>query len=49
VEFHGALSDVELAGDFFVGKVFQQRVQDFLLAAAQIGDGISPLACGLAR
>jgi len=31
---------IEFAGDFFVGEVFQQRVQDFLLAAAQIGDGI---------
>ena len=38
VEFYGALGDVEFAGDFFVGEVFQQRVQDFLLAAAQIGD-----------
>ena len=40
MEFHGALGDVEFAGDFLVGKIFEERVQDFLLAAAEIGDGI---------
>jgi hypothetical protein len=40
VKFYGAFGDVEFAGDFFVGKIFEQRVQDFLFAAAEIGDGI---------
>src|SRR5690348_8727897 len=40
VKFHGALGDVEFAGDFLVRKIFEERVQDFLLAAAEVGDGI---------
>jgi len=40
VKFYSAFGDVEFAGDFFVGKVFEKRVQDFLFATAEIGDGI---------
>jgi hypothetical protein len=40
VKFYGALGDVQFAGDFLVGKIFEERVQDFLFAAAEIGDGI---------
>ena len=49
VKFYGALGDVEFAGDFFVGKIFEERVQDFLLAAAEIGDGIGFEAAALIR
>jgi hypothetical protein len=40
MKFYGAFGDVEFAGDLFVGKIFEKRVQDFLFAAAEIGDGI---------
>jgi len=40
VKFYGAFGDVEFAGDFFVGKIFEQGVQDFLFAAAEIGHGV---------
>lgn len=40
MEFHGALGNVEFAGDFLVGEIFEKRIQHFLLAAAEIGDGI---------
>jgi len=40
VKFDGAFCDVELAGDLFVGKVLEERVENFLFAAAEIGDGI---------
>src|SRR2546430_16329789 len=48
VKLHGALRNVELAGNFFVRKILQQRVENFLLAAAQIGDGIGLQAAALA-
>jgi hypothetical protein len=48
VELYGALSDVELAGDFFVGKILEEGVEDFLFAAAQIGHGIGFEAARLA-
>jgi len=32
VELHGALGDVQFIGDLSVGKVFEQRVEDLLLA-----------------
>jgi hypothetical protein len=38
VEFYRAFRNVELVGDFLVGKIFQQRIENFLLAAAEIGD-----------
>jgi len=47
VEFDGTFSDVELAGDFFVGKIFEERIEDFLFAAAEIGDGIGFEAASL--
>jgi len=40
VELYGALGDVELAGDFLVGKIFEKRIENFLFAAAEIGDGV---------
>ena len=40
VELHGALGNVELAGNFFVGEILEERIQDFLFAAAEIRDGI---------
>jgi len=40
VKFYGAFGNVELAGDFFVGKIFEERIENFLFAAAEIGDGI---------
>jgi hypothetical protein len=49
VEFYGALGDVEFAGDFFVRKILQERVQNLLLAAAEIGDGIGFEAAALIR
>ena len=49
VELHGTLGNVELAGDFFVGEIFKERVEDFLFAAAEIGDGIGFEAARLAR
>src|SRR5260370_2311815 len=48
VKLHGAFRNVELAGDFLVRKIFQQRIQDFLFAAAEIGDGIGLQAAALA-
>ena len=36
VKFHRALGDIELAGDFFVGEIFEQRIENFLFAAAEI-------------
>ncbi len=40
MKFYGALGYVEFTGDFFVGKILEEGVQDFLFAAAEIGDGI---------
>ena len=40
VEFHGALGDVEFAGDFLVRKIFEERIENFLFAAAEIGDRV---------
>src|SRR5260370_33536043 len=48
MEFDGALSDVEPAGDFFIGKIFKERIEHFLLAAAEVGDGVSLEATPLA-
>src|SRR6266481_4123522 len=49
VELHGAFGNVELAGDFLVRKILEQRIENFLLAAAEIRDGISLQAAALAR
>ena len=40
MEFYCALGNVEFTGDFFVGEIFQKRIEDFLFAAAEIGNGI---------
>src|SRR5262252_3565031 len=40
MKFHGALGDVQFAGDFLIGKIFEERVENLLLAAAQIGDRV---------
>ena len=40
VKFDGALGDIELAGNLFIGKIFEERIENFLFAAAEIGDGI---------
>ena len=48
VKFYGTLGDVELVGDFLVGKIFEERIENFLLAAAEIGDGIGFQAAALA-
>ena len=36
VKLYRAFGDVEFAGDFFVGKIFEQRVENFLLATARL-------------
>jgi len=48
VKLHRAFRDVELAGDFLVGEIFQQRIEDFLFTAAEIRDGIGLQATALA-
>ncbi len=40
MEFYGAFSDVEFAGDFLIGEIFQERIENFLFTAAEIGNGI---------
>src|SRR5215475_14228519 len=40
VKLDGALGDIEFAGNFLVREIFEERIEDFLLAAAEIGDGI---------
>src|SRR5580704_7737986 len=49
VKFHGALGDVELASDLFVGEIFEQGIQNFLFAAAEIGDRIGFESAPLTR
>jgi len=49
VEFYGALSDVELAGNFLVRKIFEERIENFLFAAAEVGDRVSLQAARLIR
>src|SRR6266404_3774265 len=48
VELHGAFGNVELAGDFLVRKILEKRIENLLLAAAEIRDGISLQAAALA-
>src|ERR1700686_4876972 len=40
VKFYGALGNVQTAANFLIGKVFEERIEHFLLTAAQIGDGV---------
>src|SRR3984893_8950179 len=48
VKLHSAFRNVELAGNLFVGKIFEQRIENFLLAATQIRDGIGLQTTALA-
>src|SRR5260221_11050036 len=41
VELDRALSDIEPAGDFFIRKILEERIEHFLLAAAEVSDGVS--------
>src|ERR1700688_2732840 len=47
VKLYGALGNVQTAANFFIGKIFEQRIENFLFAAAQIGDGIGFEAAAL--
>src|ERR1700693_839129 len=47
VKFYGALGDVETAANFFIGKVFEERIENFLFPATQIGDGVGFQAAAL--
>ena len=49
MEFHGAFGNVELAGDFLVRKILEKRIENFLLAATEVRDGIRLQAAALAR
>jgi hypothetical protein len=40
VKFHGALGNIQTAANFFVGKIFEEGIENFLFTAAQIGDGV---------
>ena len=48
MELDRTLGDIEPAGNLFVGKIFEERIEDFLLSAAEIGDGIGLEAAPLA-
>src|ERR1700680_3889177 len=48
VKFYGALGNVQTAANFFVGKIFEEGIENFLFAAAQIGDGVGFEAATLA-
>ena len=39
VKLYSSLGNIEFAGDFLVGKILEQRVENFLFTAAKIGDG----------
>ena len=40
MKFYGALGNVQTAANFFIGKIFEEGIENFLFAAAQIGDGV---------
>ena len=48
VELDGALGDIEFAGDFLVGKILEKRIENFLFAAAEVGDRVGLQAASLA-
>src|SRR5260370_674459 len=48
VKLHSTFRNVELAGNLFVRKIFEQGIENLLLAAAQIRDGIGLQATALA-
>ena len=47
MKLHRALRNIEFVGDFFVGKILQKRIENLLLAAAQICDGVGLEAAAL--
>ena len=47
VEFNGAFGNVQAIGNFFIGEIFEQAVQNFLLAAAEFGGRIAAQAAAL--
>jgi len=49
VKLHSAFRNVKLAGNLFVGKIFEQRIENFLLAAAEIRYGIGLQPTSLTR
>src|SRR2546422_4354213 len=49
VELHGALGDIHFIGDFLVGKILEERIEAFLFAAAEMGDGVRLEAAPLTR
>src|ERR1700738_5362893 len=40
VKFYGTFRDIQTAANFFIGKIFEERIENFLFAATQIGDGV---------
>src|SRR5260370_40834383 len=48
VKLHSAFRNVELAGNLFVRKIFEQRIENFLAVAVQIRDGIGLQTAALA-
>src|ERR1700722_2527429 len=44
VEFHSTFGDVQLAGDLFIGEIFEQGIENFLLATAKVRNrfGLQP-------
>ena len=49
MELDGALGDIEFAGDFLVGKILEKRIENFLFAAAEVGDRVGLQAAPLSR
>src|SRR5713101_7468107 len=48
MELDGALGNVQLAGDFLVGQIQEERFEDLLLTAAEIGHTLGLDAAGAA-
>src|SRR5712691_5812176 len=48
VKLYSAFRNVQLAGNLFVGKIFEKRIENLLLAAAQIRNGIGLQTTALA-
>ena len=49
VKFHGPLGDIQFAGNFLVGEIFEERIENFLFAATEIRDRIGFQAARLIR
>src|SRR5262249_15568336 len=41
MELDGALGNIELAGDFLVGEILEQRTENRVSRAAEMGDSVS--------